>query len=469
MATNLDEYFAEMRNAAAREPYPSLERRDSWLAAIEGILSNHSNDFCATITADFGWRSPHETRVLEILSSLEAVRFARKHLRNWMAPETREASRWFLTSSARVQYQPLGVVGIIVPWNYPLYLAVAPLVAALAAGNRVMLKPSEFSAQTGQLLQQLLADNFPQGEVRVVPGDVEVGRGFAQLPFDHLLFTGSTEVAKEVLKAAARNLTPVTLELGGKSPAIVAEGYSIPDAAERIVFGKCLNAGQTCVAPDYALVPLKALDSFLEEAGRAANKLYPDPVNGPDYTTIVSDRHFDRLMQWLGEAKQSGAQVLPLMAGLEPDRASRRFPVTAIVAAPDNCACMRQEIFGPLLPIVTYDILDDAINYVNRHPRPLALYYFDHDEKNIERILKETTTGGVTINDVLFHIAQEDLPFGGVGSSGMGRYHGQEGFRTFSNARAVLHQSPWAPARSLSPPYVGAVDKIIRYLTNRKR
>jgi coniferyl-aldehyde dehydrogenase len=199
MAINLDEYFAEMRNAAAREPYPSLERRDCWLAAIEGILSNHSDDFCTTIAADFGWRSPHETRVLEILSSLEAVRFARKHLRDWMAPETREASRWFLTSSARVQYQPLGVVGIIVPWNYPLYLAVAPLVAALAAGNRVMLKPSEFSAQTGQLLQQLLADNFPQGEVRVVPGDVEVGSAFAQLPFDHLLFTGSTEVARDVL------------------------------------------------------------------------------------------------------------------------------------------------------------------------------------------------------------------------------------------------------------------------------
>jgi acyl-CoA reductase-like NAD-dependent aldehyde dehydrogenase len=364
-----------------------------------------------------------------------------------------------------VRYEPKGVVGIMVPWNYPLLLAIAPLVGALAAGNRVLLKLSEYAPGTARLMRSLLAEAFDDGAVRAVAGDAGLGRAFALQPFDHLLFTGSTAVGREVMRAAADNLTPVTLELGGKSPAIVADGYPLAHAAERIVLGKCLNAGQTCIAPDYALAPDGAVEAFLAEAGRAARALYPDLLHSPDYTAIVNDRHFARLAGWLAEAETAGARLVPLLPGLAPDPRSRRMPPVAVVGAPETCALMREEIFGPLLPVVAYRSLDEAIRYVACRPRPLALYCFDHDAARIERVLNETKAGGVTINDVLFHIAQEDLPFGGVGASGMGRYHGRDGFLAFSNAKAVLHQSRWAPATFLRPPYTGRVDRLIRYLT----
>lgn len=469
MPITLDECFGRMRAAANREPYPSYARRELWLASLERILREHVEDFCTAIASDFSGRSSHETRLLEVLPSLEAIRFARQHLQDWMAPAPRKTSRWFLPGSASVHYEPLGVVGVIVPWNYPLYLAFAPLVAALAAGNRVMLKLSELAPATGRLMHGLLADAFPGDEVSAAVGDADVGRTFARLPFDHLLFTGSTAVGREILKAAAEKLTPVTLELGGKSPAIIAEGYPVSHAAERIVFGKCLNAGQTCIAPDYVLVHESAIDAFLDDASRAARELYPEPLKNPDYTAIISDGHYDRLKHWLDEAKEAGARMVPLMPGLDPESRSRRIPPVAVIGAPDHCALMREEIFGPLLPVVAYRSLDEAIGYVARRPRPLALYYFDHDRARIERLLKETKAGGVTINDVLFHVAQEDLPFGGIGPSGMGRYHGREGFVTFSNAKAVFHQSRWAPAALLKPPYTGRVDRLIRYLTSSSR
>jgi aldehyde dehydrogenase (NAD+)/coniferyl-aldehyde dehydrogenase len=458
-----------MRAAADGHPYPSHAWRERCLLALEQVVRDHVEDFCTAVASDFGGRSSHETRLLEVLPTLQAIRFARRHLREWMAPEPRKTSRWFLPASARVHYEPLGVVGIIVPWNYPLYLAFAPLVAALSAGNRVLLKLSELAPETGRLMQRLLADAFRDDEVCALVGDADVGRAFARLPLDHLLFTGSTAVGREVLRAAAEKLTPVTLELGGKSPAIVAEGYPAGHAAERIVLGKCLNAGQTCIAPDYALVPERAIEAFLGDASRAAKAFYPDPLKSPDYTAIVSDRHYDRLMRWLDEAKEAGARVVPLMPGVDPEPQSRRIPPVAVIGAPDHCALMREEIFGPLLPVVAYRSLDEAIDYVARRPRPLALYYFDHDRARMERVLKETKAGGVTINDVLVHIAQEDLPFGGVGPSGMGRYHGREGFVTFSNAKAVLRQSRWAPAALLKPPYTGRVDRLIRFLTSAGR
>jgi acyl-CoA reductase-like NAD-dependent aldehyde dehydrogenase len=469
MPGTLWECFERMRAAAKSEPYPVHARRDRQLEALAQILRAHVEDFCASIAADFGGRSSHETRLLEVLPTVEAIQFARKQLQHWMAPDRRKTSRWFLPGSASVCYEPLGVVGIMASWNYPIYLALAPLVGALAAGNRVMVKLSELAPKTGRLMQGLLADAFPHDEVRAYIGEADVGRAFAQLPFDHLLFTGSTRVGREVLKAAAANLTPVTLELGGKSPAIVADGYPLAHAAERIVLGKCLNAGQTCIAPDYALVPAGGLDAFLQEASRAAGEFYPDRLRSPDYTAIVNDRHFERLLRWLSEAKAAGARVVPLMSGLEPDAHSRRIPPVAVIGAPDDCALMREEIFGPLLPVVTYGSLDEAIGYVAGRPRPLALYYFVDDRARIEQVLKETKAGGMTINDVLFHIVQEDLPFGGVGASGMGRYHGREGFVTFSNAKAVLHQSRWAPATLMRPPYRGGVDRIIRYLTSVRR
>jgi coniferyl-aldehyde dehydrogenase len=464
MIGTVEQRFEAMRHAASANLYPTHEQRDGWLGALEQMLSAHIEDFCSSVATDFGSRSPHETRLLEILPSLEAIRFARQHLKHWMAPEPRKTSRWFMTGRASVHYEPLGVVGITVPWNYPIYLAFAPLVAALAAGNRVMLKLSELAPETGRLMERLLADQFRHDEVLAVVGDVDLGRAFAGLPFDHLLFTGSTAVGRDILRAAAENLTPVTLELGGKSPAIIAEGYPLAHAAERVMLGKCLNAGQTCIAPDYALVPTTALNTFLGEASRAAMELYPDPLKSPDFTAIINEHHYNRLSRYITEAREAGARVVPLMPDLEPDPPSRRMPPVAIIGAPDHCTLMREEIFGPLLPVVGYGSLDEAIGYVSSRPRPLALYFFDHDQKRIDRVLRETKAGGVTINDVLFHIAQEDLPFGGVGASGMGRYHGRDGFITFSNAKAVFHQSRWAPAALLRPPYIGSVDRLIRYL-----
>lgn len=469
MPATLDECFGRMRAAASGHPHPSHAWRKRRLDALEQVVRQHVEDFCTAIGSDFGGRSSHETRLLEVLPTLEAIRFARQHLQVWMAPEPRKTSRWFMTASASVHHEPLGVVGIVVPWNYPLYLACAPLVGALAAGNRVMLKLSELAPETGRLMQRLLSDAFRDDEVRAFVGDACVGRAFARLPFDHLLFTGSAAVGREILKAAAETLTPVTLELGGKSPAIVAEGYPVGHAAARIVLGKCLNAGQTCIAPDYALVPESALESFVGDASRAAQELYPEPLTSPDYTAIISGRHYDRLMRWLDEGKEAGARVVPLMPGIEFEPQSRRIPPVAVIGAPDHCALMREEIFGPILPVVAYRSLDEAIGYVARRPRPLALYYFDHEPARIERVLKETKAGGVTINDVLFHVAQEDLPFGGVGPSGMGRYHGREGFVTFSNAKAVFHQSRWAPAALLKPPYTGRLDRLVRYLTSARR
>jgi acyl-CoA reductase-like NAD-dependent aldehyde dehydrogenase len=465
----LEACFDRLRAAADADPCPTQDRRERWLAALEGVLADHAEAFATAIAADFGHRSGHETRLLEILPSLEAIRFARRHLARWMAPEPRRTSRWFLPGSASVRYEPLGVVGIVVPWNYPLYLGFAPLVAALAAGNRVLLKLSELAPCTARLLQARLAHAFDEGEVRAVLGGAGAGRAFARLPFDHLLFTGSTAVGREIMRAAAGHLTPVTLELGGKSPAIVAEGYPLAHAAERIVLGKCLNAGQTCIAPDYALVPAGALEDFLDEAERAAIVLYPNPLTSADYTAIVNRRHYDRLIGWLAEAEAAGARIVPLVPGCAPDPQSRRIPPVAVIGARPDCALMREEIFGPVLPVVACASLDEAIGYVMRRPRPLALYLFDRDEARIERVLRETKAGGVTVNDVLYHIAQEDLPFGGVGASGMGRYHGRDGFLAFSNAKAVLHQSRWAPATFLRPPYVGRVDRLIRYLTAPRR
>ena len=437
-----------------------------WLEALEHVIGAHADEFCNSIASDFGWRSPHETRLLEILPSLDAIRFARSHLDAWMAPEPRQTSRWFLTSKASVHYEPLGVVGIVAPWNYALYLAVAPLAGALAAGNRVMIKPSGLSSATSRLMQRLLASVFESHEVCVTLGGTDVGREFVRLPFDHLLFTGSAAVGREVLVAASANLTPVTLELGGKSPAIIAPGYPLAHAAQRIMFGKCLNAGQTCIAPDYVLVPEGTTEKFVQEAGRAAQELYPDPLRSPDYSAVINQHHYARLMSWLEQAKQSGAQAIPLVPGSAPDPQTRRIPPIAVIGAAEDCAIMREEIFGPVLPIIPCPSIDEAIDYVSQRVRPLALYYFDQDRGRIDDLLRRTKAGGVTINDVLFHIAQDDLPFGGVGASGMGRYHGREGFKTFSNAKGVLHQSKWAPATWLHPPWSGRVDRIIRFLTS---
>jgi acyl-CoA reductase-like NAD-dependent aldehyde dehydrogenase len=456
--------FAAQGEAFARSPFPDAATRDRRLGALERLLRENVAPIAAAIGRDFGHRSHHETRLLEIFPSLEAVKHARRHLRRWMKPQRRAVSLWFQPGRAEVISQPLGVAGIIVPWNYPVYLAVGPLVGALAAGNRALVKMSELTPSTGALFEALVRSHFAPDEVLVVNGDADVARAFAALPFDRLLFTGSTAVGRAVMRAAADNLTPVTLELGGKSPAIVGPDYPIAGAAERILIGKCMNAGQTCIAPDYALVPAGRVREFVDAARRTVAECYPDPLRSPDYTAIVNDRHFARLAGYLDEARARGAEIVALAPNASPDAATRRFPPMIVLGAPGDCRLMREEIFGPILPIVPYAELDDALAYVNERPRPLALYCFDRDARRIDRVLTGTVAGGVTINDTILHIAQESLPFGGVGPSGMGEYHGREGFEAFSKRKAVFRQSRLNTMGLFKPPYGKRFERLVDFL-----
>jgi acyl-CoA reductase-like NAD-dependent aldehyde dehydrogenase len=462
---SLDRLLAAQRAAFARAPYPGAEVRDGRLAALERLLRQNADAIAAAISQDFGHRSPHETRLLELFPSLVAIRHARRNLRRWMRPQRRATSVWFLPGRSRMITQPLGVVGIIVPWNYPVYLAVGPLVSALAAGNHAMVKMSELAPATAGLFDALVRRHFAADEVTVVTGDAEVGRAFAALPFDHLLFTGSTAVGRAVMRAAADNLTPVTLELGGKSPVIVAPDYPIDAAAEQIMLGKLMNAGQTCIAPDYALVPAARVREFAAAAHRVVAACYPDPLHSPDYSSIINDRHFARLVGYVEEAAAQGAEVVTLgPAGATPDARARRIPPTLVLGAPESCRIMQEEIFGPILPVVGYDTFDDALAYVNARPRPLALYCFDRNEARIRRVLNETVTGGVTINDTILHIAQDNLPFGGVGPSGMGQYHGFDGYLTFSKEKGVFRQSRVNAKGLFKPPYGERFERLVDFL-----
>ena len=442
----------ERQRARRDERLPAPARRAA-LDALERLLRDNISAFCESIDRDFRGRSHAETQLLEVFPSLEAIAHARRNLRAWMRPRRARTGFWFLPGRSRVVPQPLGVVGIVVPWNYPLYLAVGPLVAALAAGNRVMIKMSESAPATGELFARLVAEHFAPDVATVVNGDAEVAKAFAALPFDHLLFTGSTEVGRHVMRAAAANLTPVTLELGGKSPAIVGRGIAIGEAADKIAFGKCLNAGQTCIAPDYALVPEERVDAFVEAVRASIARLYPRLRDNPDYTAVIDVRHRSRLAGYLDEARARGARVIEANPANESFEGSPKMAPMLVVGAPEDARLMREEIFGPVLPVVPYRALDDAIAYVNARPRPLALYVFDRDRGAIARVLDRTVSGGVTVNETLLHIAQEDLPFGGVGASGMGEYHGRAGFDTFSKLKAVFHQPRLNALKLLRPPY----------------
>jgi acyl-CoA reductase-like NAD-dependent aldehyde dehydrogenase len=461
----LDKLLAVQRTAFARSPYPDAETRERRLAALERLLRENVAPLAAAIALDFGHRSAHETRLLELFPSLEAVRHARRRVRKWMSPKRRATSLWFLPGRSQVIAQPLGVVGIIVPWNYPIYLTIGPLVAALAAGNRAMVKMSELAPATAELLDTLVRKNFEPDEVTIVTGDADVGRAFAALPFDHLLFTGSTGVGRAVMRAAAENLTPVTLELGGKSPVIVAPDYPIDAAAERMMIGKLMNAGQTCIAPDYALVPAARVREFVAAARRVVASCYPDPLRSRDYSSIIDARHFARLTGYIDEARAQGAEVVTLGPdGAAPDATTRRIPPTLLVGTADSCRVMREEIFGPILPVVAYDDFGAALAYVNARPRPLALYYFDCDEARIRRVLTETIAGGVTVNDTILHIAQDNLPFGGVGPSGMGQYHGYDGFLAFSKQKGVFRQARVNAMALFKPPYGKRFERLVDFL-----
>ena len=455
--------FQRMHAATRRTPMVERAAREARLDALLALVHDNAERFVEAIAADFGHRSAHETRLLELFPSLEAIRHNRSHVGAWMKPQGKSPSIWFRPGRARILMQPLGVVGIIVPWNYPLYLAVSPLAAALAAGNRVMIKMSEFTPRTGELLAQLATKYFSEDQVAVVLGDATVGADFARLPFDHLLFTGSTKVGHDIMRMAADNLTPVTLELGGKSPVILGPDYPLAKAAERIMIGKLLNAGQTCIAPDYVLVPAGREQAFVEAARAVVAKCFPALATTPDYTAIINERHYQRLQGYVADAEARGARIEPLSTATA-DAMRRKLPPLAVLNVDDNMRVMQDEIFGPLLPILPYTDLDAAIAYVNRHPRPLALYCFENDAGRRDRVLNETIAGGVTVNDTILHIAQENLPFGGVGPSGMGHYHGIEGFRTFTKQKAVFYQSGLNGMSLFNPPYGALFERLTKFL-----
>jgi coniferyl-aldehyde dehydrogenase len=455
--SQLESLFQRQREAFRANPMPSADQRIQWLSSLRELLFSEQEALIAAISQDFSNRSANETLLAEIMPSLHGIHYAAKRLRKWMKPSRRSVGMAFQPASAKVVYQPLGVVGVIVPWNYPLYLAIGPLVGALAAGNRVMIKMSESTPATSQLLKDLLARIFPEDLVGVVLGEADVGVAFSRQPFDHLLFTGATSIGKHVMRAAAENLTPVTLELGGKSPAIVSTEVPLRDAAERIAFGKTMNAGQTCVAPDYVLVPEDRVEGFVEAYRQAVQGFYPQLKDNPDYTAIINERQLGRLNGYLADAEAKGARLVPLFSEAQ----GRRLPHTLVLNATDEMKLMQEEIFGPLLPIVPYRRLEDAFAYINDRPRPLALYYFGYNRGEQQRVLHETHSGGVCLNDTLLHVAQDDMPFGGIGPSGMGHYHGHEGFLTFSKAKGVFIKQRFNAAKMIYPPYGKAIQKLV--------
>ncbi len=443
----------------------SSERRDEALGALAEALVRRTDDFTKAIAADFGHRSPHETKLADLYPVIASLRHARKHFRRWMVPRRRPIQWMFQPGTGRILYQPLGVVGIVSPWNYPVQLALSPLAGALAAGNRVMIKPSEMTPRTSVLMEDVIAQVFDPAEVAVVQGGPDVARAFTHLPFDHLLFTGSTSVGRQVMQAAADNLVPVTLELGGKSPALIAADYPVEKAAERIAVGKLFNAGQTCIAPDYVLVPRDKQDAFVAAYRDAVSKLYPTLESNPDYTAIISERHHARLRQLIADARERGAQVHEVNPGGETlDAVHRKLAPVVLTDVPDQAQAMQEEIFGPILPVVAYGEVEDACCFIGARPHPLALYLFSHDRATTERVLARTQSGGVAINDTLLHCVQEELPFGGVGPSGMGAYHGEAGFRTFSHARSVFRQARFNGAGMTKAPYGRRMNRLLSML-----
>ncbi len=446
------------RAASTAEGRVSAETRIDRIDRAIDLLQTHGKQLSEAMCEDFGHRSMHQSKLTDIDASISPLKHARKNVRKWMRPEKRSTFPFSLLGGrGEIQYQPLGVIGCISPWNFPVQLTFSPLAGIFAAGNRTMIKPSEFTPHTSELLQVLFASVYDETEVAVFIGDAEVGTAFSSLPFDHLLFTGAGSIARHVMRAAAENLVPVTLELGGKSPVIIGKDADIQQAARSIMAGKTMNAGQICLAPDYAFIPEGETDAFVDAARDSVTRMYANLKDNPDYTSIVNERHYDRLTGYIDEARSSGAEVVELNPADEDfsQQEHHRIPPTLVLNPSDDLQVMREEIFGPILPIKTYSDLEDPIRFINDRDRPLGLYYFGKDANEQETVLNNTTSGGVTVNDVIMHIAQEELPFGGVGASGMGAYHGHDGFKTFSHGKAVYRQSKLIArlAALVGPPY----------------
>ena len=459
----MQQTFEAMRAAHQADMLPAWPVRRDRLMRLKRLVMDNRDAIAQAVSADFGNRSRQETDLLEIFPSVDGIKHALSHGKRWMRVQRRGVSLWFRPASTRLIPQPLGVAGIVVPWNYPIYLTIGPLVSALAAGNRAMVKLSEYTPRFSALFADLIERNFAADEVRVINGDAAVAEAFSRLPFDHLLFTGSTNVGHHVMRAAADNLTPVTLELGGKSPTIIGPDADFDRAVERTLVGKLLNAGQTCVAPDYVLLPAGTEQRFIDAARKLVGKMYPDMARNRDYTTLISPRHFQRMASLADEAREQGAQVLPLTNAV-PDEGTRQFPPALITGGTEAMRVMQEEIFGPLLPLVPYRTLDEALDYINARPRPLALYLFERNGATVDRVMAGTIAGGVCINETLLHVAQDDLPFGGVGASGMGAYHGIHGFERFSKMKPVFRQSAINGLGLFRAPYGKTFETMMKLL-----
>jgi coniferyl-aldehyde dehydrogenase len=464
-ADQLAAALAAMKQDHLAEGPASLELRRDRLDRAIALLLDNREEIVAAVSADFGNRSREQTLLSDIAGSVASLKHCREHLAEWMQAESHPAP--FPGCEARVDYQPLGVVGVISPWNFPIVLAFGPLASILAAGNRAMLKPSELTPRTSALLAELIARYFDANELSTVLGSAEVGALFSAQPFDHLIFTGGTAVGRHIMRAAADNLVPVTLELGGKSPVLVSRSADLATVVQRVMTVKTFNAGQICLAPDYLLLPEESLDEFVAEAVRFVGEMYPTLRSNPDYTSIINPRHFDRLLSYLADARARGARLVEINPAQEDlsDREMRKIAPTLVLDTNEQMQVLREEIFGPLLPIKTYRDFSTAIDYINTQQRPLAAYYFGEDASERQQVLERTTSGALVINDVMSHVLFEELPFGGVGHSGMGAYHGVYGFRTFSHAKAVVLQSPIGESNlAMRAPYGEMIHGLLDQL-----
>ena len=448
------------RAAYLAEGIVTSETRIDRLERAVRVVKKHQKVFVQAMNEDFGHRSEHQSLFTDVASSIGPLRHAQQNLKRWQKKDKRKVTPGILAllgAKAWVEYQPLGVVGVISPWNFPVNLTFTPLAGVLSAGNRCMIKPSEYTPATSAAMAAGFAEEFDEEEIAVITGGPQTGADFSGLAFDHLLFTGATSVAKHVMRAASENLVPVTLELGGKSPVIISPKADMAPTTDALMAGKMMNAGQICLAPDYVFVPRDRMGEFVESSKRSVAKMYPTLLDNPDYTSVINARHFERINGYVDEARERGVEVVEINPADEDFRqqSAHKIAPTLLIDPPEDSAVMQEEIFGPVMPIKSYESLDETLDYVNSHDRPLGLYYFGTDQEETQQVLNQTTSGGVTLNDVVMHVAQEDLPFGGVGHSGMGAYHGEDGFRTFSHAKAVFKQATFNPAEKLGlrPPY----------------
>lgn len=461
---NLNEILEKQKKAHLREGPLSVETRKEWIDRCIALLIKYQNEIAEAISEDFGHRSTESSLLADVAGSIGSLKSAKENIKKWVKPEKRKVTPsilGLLGAKLRLEYQPLGTVGVISPWNFPVTLTFGPLGSIFAAGNRAMIKPSEFTPKTSELMKKMFEEAFSEEEVAVFTGGPDLGEAFSSLPFDHLLFTGATSIAKHVMRAASENLVPVTLELGGKSPVIISKKSNFDVSVNRVMAGKTMNAGQICLAPDYVFIPKDKKEEFISQSKKVVTDMYPSLKDNPDYTSVINQRHYDRLQGYVEEAKEKGFEVIEINPSNEDfsQQAHHKIPPTLIVDPDDSLSVMKEEIFGPILSVKTYDSIKDTVDYINSKDRPLGLYYFGDDKEEMQNVLENTTSGGVTINDVVFHVGQDNAPFGGVGPSGTGSYHGVEGFKNFSHTKTIYTQSKFDGLFGLFRPPFGSKAK----------